>query len=353
MSTQPLNVHQFPTPCKRCGGALYRQLEHCPYCGAFHPLGDEAPARSALHESRASTLNMSTLHDRFAAPTFSEPDFPGGALHAGLHLAPAAALHAQSAPLVAPDTALLPLADTYTDTGEPTPRAGLRVRHVLLASAAVVAAGLAYVGYALLSESRDLHYGSGEQAAETAQNARTATGAIGRYTPEQAAESRLAVVPGKSTGAGSVLNAPAAAPATVPIAVAVTAAKPSAPQFHDAAQALQAARTAFGMNDLSAAQAALSAAQLLQPDNNEAQTLAARLKPLAARRDAALLAAQLCADQQSWACAREHANEALALDTGSDAGKTILERVIRETGWAPLNTQTAASAKIARQAAKQ
>jgi len=355
MSTQPLTAHQFPTPCKRCGGALYRQLEHCPYCGAFDPLGNEAPARSALHERRASTLDMSPLHDSFMAPTFSEPDFPGGALHAGLHLAPAAALHTPPAPLVAPDTALLPLSDTDTDADadDLAPRAGLRVRHVLLASAAVVAAGLAYVGYALLSESRDLHYGSGDQAAEAAQNARTATGAIARYAPEQAAESHLAVVAGKSTGAGSMLNAPQATPTTVPIAVAVTAVKPRAPQFHDAAQALQAARTAFGVNDLSAAQAALSAAQALQPDNNEAQTLAARLKPLAARRDAALLAAQLCADQQSWACAREHANEALTLDTGSDPGKTILERVIRETGWAPLDTQTATSVKSAKQVAGQ
>ncbi|WP_025600816.1 hypothetical protein [Burkholderia sp. WSM2230] len=349
MSTQTLAGHQFPTPCKRCGGALYRQLEHCPYCGAVHPLDDEAPARSALHESRTSTLKMSTLHDSFTASAFAEPDFPGGALHAGLNLAPAAALHTSPSPLVAPDTSLMPVIDT--DRGELAHRTSLHLRHVLLASAAVVAAGLAYVGYALLSESRDLHYSSGEQAAETAQNARTATGAIARYSPEQAAESRLAVVPGKSIGAGSVRNTPQAVPATVPIVVA--AAQPAAPQFHDAAQAVQAARTAFAVNDLSAAQAALSAVQVLQPDNDEAQALAARLKPLTARRDAALLAAQLCTDQQSWPCAREHANEALALDTGSDPAKTILERVIRETGWAPLSAQTTTSAKIAGQVAKQ
>ena len=86
---------------------------------------------------------------------------------------------------------------------------------------------------------------------------------------------------------------------------------------------------------------------------NEAETLAARLKPVAARRDAALLAAQMCADQQSWPCAREHADEALALDTGSDPAKTILERVIRETGWAPLNPQSTTSTKATRQVAHQ
>ncbi|CAH2923980.1 MAG: FIG00456633: hypothetical protein [uncultured Paraburkholderia sp.] len=297
MSTQTLAGHHFPTPCKRCGGALYQQLEHCPYCGAYHPLDDEAPARTALHESRASTLNMSTLHDSFTAPAFSEPDFPGGPLHAGLNLAPAGALQTSSSPLVAQDTSLLPLTGT-----DETHRVGLRVRHVLIASAAVVAAGLAYVGYALLNESRDVRYCNGEQAAETAQDARTATGTIARYSPDQAADSQLAGVPGKSVSAGSVRNTTQAISATVPIAVAP--ARPATPQFRDAAQALQAARAAFGVNDLSAVQAALAAAQALQPDSNEAQTLAARLKPLAARRDAALLAAQMCADQQSGPCAR-------------------------------------------------
>jgi hypothetical protein len=112
--------------------------------------------------------------------------------------------------------------------------------------------------------------------------------------------------------------------------------KPAAPQFRDAAQALQAARLAFRANDLSAAQAALGAEQTLQPGNTDAQSLLTELQPLAARRDTALQAAQLCAAQQSWNCARQHANEALAIDTGNDTAKTILERVIHETGWAPL-----------------
>ncbi len=66
MSTQTLAGHQFSTPCNRCGGASTEQLEHCPYCGAFHPLDDDASTRSALHESRPktlNTLNMPTLHD--------------------------------------------------------------------------------------------------------------------------------------------------------------------------------------------------------------------------------------------------------------------------------------------------
>ncbi len=288
-------------------------------------------------------MSMSTLHDGFGAPALNEPDFPGGALHAGLNLAPAGALQASSSSLLSPDTPLLPVADPAGLTHH----AGLRVRHALLASATIVAAGLAYVGYALFNDSRDLHYSKGEQSAETAHDARTTTGTIARYSPDQAADSRLAAMPGKSTSTDGVRNTVQAIPATVPIAV--VSAKPATPQFRDGAQALRAARAALHANDLSAAQAALGAVQSLQPDSSEAQSLAAELKPLTARRDAALLAAQMCADHQTWPCAREHANEALALDTGNDAAKTILERVIRETGWAPLNSQTTTTAKLLRQ----
>ncbi|MFP3605262.1 hypothetical protein [Paraburkholderia sp. SIMBA_053] len=349
MSTQTLAGDRFPTPCKQCGGALYRRVDHCPYCGSVHPLDADAraPVRSALHESRASTLSMSMLNDGFGAPALNEPDFPGGALHAGLNLAPAGALQASSSSLLSPETPLLPVADP----AELPHRAGLHMRHAVLATATIVAAGLAYVGYALFNDSRDLHSGNGEQSAETARDARTTTGTIARYSPDQAADSRLAAMPGKSAGTEGVRNTVQAIPATVPIAVVST--KTATPQFHDGAQALRAARTALRANDLSAAQAALVAAQSLQPESSDAQSLAAEMKPLTARRDAALLAAQMCADHQTWPCAREHANEALALDTGSDTAKTILERVIRETGWAPLSTQTTSNARLPRQPAVQ
>jgi hypothetical protein len=113
-------------------------------------------------------------------------------------------------------------------------------------------------------------------------------------------------------------------------------------QFRDASQAVQAARSAFRANDLSTAQAALAAAQSLQPGNTDAQTLATELRPLASRRDSALQAAQTCVAQQSWPCARQHANEALAIDSSNDTAKLILQRVIRETGWAPIPPHAAA-----------
>jgi hypothetical protein len=132
-----------------------------------------------------------------------------------------------------------------------------------------------------------------------------------------------------------------ATPVTPPV-VAAAPVKPAPPRFSDAAQALQSARLALRGNDLSSAQAALGAAQALQPGNSDAQDLAGELKPLLARRDAALQAAQTCAAQQSWPCARQHANEALVLDTGNETAKSILARVIRETGWAPLTPHAAA-----------
>ncbi|MGF6702804.1 Tfp pilus assembly protein PilW [Paraburkholderia sp. MM5496-R1] len=71
------------------------------------------------------------------------------------------------------------------------------------------------------------------------------------------------------------------------------------------------------------------------------------MRPLVQRRDTALQAAQACVAQQSWPCARQHANEALAIDSGNDAAKVILERVIRETGWAPLTPPHAATTDAA------
>jgi hypothetical protein len=122
----------------------------------------------------------------------------------------------------------------------------------------------------------------------------------------------------------------------------VTAPAKPALQFRDASQAVQSARVAFRANDLSTAQASLASAQSLQPGNADAQKLAADLRPLIARRDSALQAAQTCIAQQSWPCARQHANEALAIDSGNDTAKLVLERVIRETGWAPLKPHAAA-----------
>ncbi|MFM0015156.1 hypothetical protein PQR46_36490 [Paraburkholderia sediminicola] len=331
MSTQTILGHSFPTPCKRCGGALYRQVDYCPYCGAVHPLDAGPHKRVVIPGSRASAISKTAQKNGF------DPTQPGDA-----DLAAPTAVTGEAAPveppmqapvLASPDPPIPLLADLPHSAG----RGLLPMRRVLLAIVAIGAIGLAYVAFTLFSDNHESQSGNTEQTANNPQDARTATGTIALYAPAQPTNQAAAVKPATPPNAANPAKAAPAILAT-PIAPPLPAApvKPAASQFRDAAQALQAARLAFRANDLSAAQAALGAAQTLQPGNTDAESLLTELKPLAARRDAALQAAQLCASQQSWSCARQHANEALAIDTSNDTAKTILERVIHETGWAPL-----------------
>jgi hypothetical protein len=361
MSTQTATGHSFPTPCKRCGGTLYRQVDSCPYCGVAHPLGTDPHRRTAVPGSRASAMHK-PLH-RFAADS---PDMPDEIALAARAMPASQFLHDEpltNRALVAP---LPQKADPQDQLEEPVyaPRNTTRTMwRVLRGVGAVVALGLTYVGYTLFS-------GNGESdetgAEQVSQDARTTTGTIAPLatTPApaiaqaQAMHATVAPAPKPVTPAipavtqtpakpAPVVSAAPVAPAPVPAptlpSIATTSAPRPALQFHDAAQALQSARLAFRANDLSKAQAALAAAQTLQPGNADAKDLATQLRPITERRDNALQAAQACAAQQSWPCARQHANEALAIDSGNDAAKTVLERVIRETGWAPLNPPAAAT----------
>ncbi|WP_434111259.1 hypothetical protein [Paraburkholderia caffeinilytica] len=333
MSTQTILGQSFPTPCKRCGGALYRQVDYCPYCGAVHPLDGSPHKRVVIPGSRASAMSKVVQKNSLDPAQPNEIDLAAQAASTGEAVSVEAPTQAPI--LASPDTPIPPLADL--------PRSGglhaLPVHRVLLAIVAIGAIGLAYVAYELFSDNRESQNGNTEQNADNVQDARTATGTIALYAPAQSTSQAAAVKPVVPTNPAGAAPAIQITPVAPPVAVAPV--KPAAPQFRDAAQALQAARVALRANDLSTAQAALGVAQTLQPGNTDAQSLLTELKPLAAHRDAALQAAQTCISQQSWNCARQHANEALSIDTGNDAAKTILERVIRETGWAPLKPHAA------------
>ncbi|MFM0206699.1 hypothetical protein PQQ96_04765 [Paraburkholderia sediminicola] len=348
MSTQTIPGHSFPTPCKRCGGALYRQVDYCPYCGAVHPLDTGPNKRVVIPGSRASAMNKTAQKSSFdpTQPSETELAAPAAFTDEAVPIEPPMLPVLASLPLRAdppPSSNLPPSADPPHSGG----RNMLSLRWVLLAIVAIGAIGLAYVAYALFSDNHDSQNDATEQSADNAPDARTATGTIAQYAPAQSTNQAAAAKPAVPANPANLAKAAPAIPVT-PIAppVAATPVKPAAPQFRDATQALQAARLAFRANDLSAAQAALGAAQTLQPDSTDAQSLLSELKPLAARRDTALQAAQLCAAQQSWSCARQHANEALAIDTGNDTAKTILERVIHETGWAPLKPHAAIDSPV-------
>lgn len=376
MSTQTILDQSFPTPCKRCGGALYRQVDYCPYCGEAHPLDAGPPRRTAMPGIRASTTTKPAMPGGFDPAPSTESDLTVPATHG--------ADTARTAPeiplpvLVSPDAPIPPLPNPPHRENT----TGLSVRKVLLGVVTLVAIGLAYVGYELFGSNQDTQNSNGDQTADTTQDARTTTGTIAPYTapspslaqpvahaPVQAQTQVQTQVPAQlptqsptvtaktsTTPPAKPVNTTAAAQIapvvpTVPVIattpqvaapVAIVAAKPApALQFRDAAQAVQAARVAMRGNDLTTAQMALSAAQTLQPGNADALSLQSDLKPLTARRDLALQASQLCASQQLWPCARQHANETLTLDTGNPTAKAILERVIHETGWAPLATHAA------------
>ncbi|APA87241.1 hypothetical protein BJG93_17025 [Paraburkholderia sprentiae WSM5005] len=353
MSTQTATGQTFPTPCNRCGGALYRQVDACPYCGAAHPFDRDDPhIRTGIPGSRASATHKPW------------PRFDG---ELGTRDGPAIAAAAMASEPLLPNQPIMHTAIVSTDTTIPpdedpmyAPRSTAQtIWRVLYVIGAVVAIGLAYVAYTLFSDGGDSEDKGVEQIT---QGTGTTTGMIAPLAsapliaPAQTAHAPAAAKPttppvtvmaAKPTPvapAGPVIAATPAAPPAPPAAppMAATPVQP-APQFHDAAQAVQVARTAFRANDLSAAQAALAAAQTLQPGNRDAQGLTDQMRPLVQRRDTALQAAQACVAQQSWPCARQHANEALAIDSGNDAAKVIIERVIRETGWAPLTLPHAAT----------
>jgi hypothetical protein len=348
MSTQTALGQSFPTPCKRCGGALYRQIDHCPYCGTAHPLDTDAHPRAINASSRPSAANQA------AAKLDTRPALSERADMTALTGQPARASRGELAlrrAMVSSDAAYPSLEEPPYATGG----SRVTVRRVMLASAVVVVIGLGFVAHALFSDNGDQEESSADQAeASINQDARSTTGTIAPLAPDQSghlsgtikAAPDASTLTANSAKANAAKQAVAAAPvaAIAPVApvtpvappVIIVPPRPAAPQFHDVSQALQAAHSAFNANDLSTAQAALTSAQTLQPGNSEAQTMASELRPLTARRDTALQAAQACVAQQSWACARQHANDALKLDTSNETAKAILQRAIRETGWAPL-----------------
>ncbi|MGF6661506.1 hypothetical protein QF000_003151 [Paraburkholderia atlantica] len=350
MSTQTATGQSFPTPCKRCGGALYRQVDACPYCGAAHPFDHDDPhIRTGIPGSRASATHKPLPRFDDELGTRDEPVIASAAMAPESMLQTGPVMHTA---LVSTDTAIPP----YEDPMYAPRTTAQTIWRVLYVIGAVIAIGLAYIAYTLFSDGGESEDKGVEQITQDART--TTTGMIAPLASAPVlAPAQTAHAPAAARPAPPPVTELAAKPAPVVPAVPVIPATPAAPpaspplaatpvrsatQFHDAGQALQAARTAFRASDLSAAQAALAAAQTLQPGNSDAQALADQMRPLVQRRDTALQAAQACVAQQSWPCARQHANEALAIDSSNDAAKVILERVIRETGWAPLTPPHAA-----------
>lgn len=178
---------------------------------------------------------------------------------------------------------------------------------------------LGYGGYALLGDQHT------DTTVSNEQDTKSTTGSIAPYTPDQTTNTR----------ASTTAVTPSAAPRPAPVQPVVV------PHYRDLSESLRAAHTYADAHDLSSAQAALSAAFSLEPDNADARAIQSRLTPLEQRRDAALQTANVCVKDHLWNCVQHSASDALVIDNGSAQAKSLLQQAIVETGWAPLGSHAA------------
>lgn len=308
MSTQTTPGQSFPLPCRHCGGALYQPSDVCPYCGTARPLADDpnsrfAAASAAGSRTGAGPLPPDIMNQESEVPSLASPDAP------------------------IPPLGHLPL-------GSPVSPRWILTRGLI----ALVVAVLGYGGYTLLSDRQPPP--SGDE-----QDAKTSAGAIAPYTPSAQGPSTNAPATGGPVRPS--LNTPvnvAAAPPRVVVQPSV------APHYHDVPESLHAARNHRQTNDLTGAQAAVTAALSMDPGNGDAQNLQHELTPLEQRRDAALQTAQVCIKDRLWNCVEHSASDALAIDNGSPEAKAMLERAIVETGWTPLGGHAAPATRTAQTA---
>ncbi|CAG4915185.1 hypothetical protein R54767_04173 [Paraburkholderia gardini] len=330
MSTQTSPGRTFPTPCKRCGGALYPPDETCPWCGASHAVAYGVRLKAASHPQ---------VHAQTHAPA------PSGIPPTGMPADIAQpAGHAQ--PLMLPDTPIPPL-----DMPEPVWRSvgrwifskGLVLTFFLFS--------LGYAGYTLFSEHK-----SDTVADEPA--ASSASGSIQPYPGAQPSQSVTSIAPVTPAPVAQTpptrRQAAAASPSIPPIptlpplpgaapaaAVAVAPVVPPVPplptrtptRHRDVPESLQAAHASLQANDLTGAQAALSEVLATRPDNADARLMQQDLLQRLLKRDALVRAANACMQDRLWSCVRHNASGALAVDSSSNDAKTLLERSIREAGW--------------------
>ncbi|EDZ97286.1 conserved hypothetical protein, partial [Burkholderia sp. H160] len=146
MSTQTATGQSFPMPCRRCGGALYRLVDTCPYCGRAHPFDEDDPhRRTGIPGSRASATHkpLPRFDDELGIP--DEPVIAAPAM-ASEPLLPTEPIR-QTA-LVSTGTTIPP----YEDQVYAPRNTAQTIWRVLSVIGAVVAIGLAYVGYTLFSD---------------------------------------------------------------------------------------------------------------------------------------------------------------------------------------------------------
>jgi hypothetical protein len=110
---------------------------------------------------------------------------------------------------------------------------------------------------------------------------------------------------------------------------------------HPRSQAdLQVVRASMDKNNLTTARAVLSRVLAEQPNNIDAIKLNADLEDRELKRNALLLAARGCAEQDQWNCVWRNAGNALVTDASSAEAK----RLVTQAMWqSELNTRTGAT----------
>jgi hypothetical protein len=117
------------------------------------------------------------------------------------------------------------------------------------------------------------------------------------------------------------------------------AATPAVPHARTQAD-LQVVRASMDKNNLTTARAVLSRVLAEQPNNIDAIKLNADLEDRELKRNALLLAARGCAEQDQWNCVWRNAGNALVTDASSAEAK----RLVTQAMWqSELNTRTGAT----------
>jgi hypothetical protein len=324
MSTQSTPGQSFPTPCKRCGGALYPPDDTCPWCGASH---------AVAYGVRLKTQGHALPPD---SPTAHAPD----PAHPAVRMPP----------MMLPDTPIPPLSmpvPLWKSVGKWIFSKGLVLICFLIA--------LAYAGYTLFGDHK-----TDNTADEPA--AKSATGSIVPYEAASAASTQApqvvaSVAPTPTPTPAPAMPAPTAVPVPSPAPPPSLTKSPALPSTSTAPapstspvvlpplpphvparqrtvpESLQAARAGLQANDLAGAQTALSEVLVAQPDNAEARLMQQDLLQRTTKRDNALRAANVCATDRLWSCVRHNATDALAIDSTNPNVRALLERAIREAGW--------------------
>lgn len=295
--------------CRRCGGSLADQTDHCPHCGTADP----AASRDAAD----------VLVSADAAPRQNYSGQVGGTLGTSFDSKPKGAVARVLSRRVRGDIAYPSLSESQAMR---QPGIGV-VRPLAIALAVAGVAALALVGMMALQVPRaPARTATPESDVKSAAGSIAAAPLVGASVAPPAV---LAMPTGPMLQIPSIAPIPPMTPIAPPIeslAAPALAQAPIAASVPLAADEASAVRAALARRDLAAARDQITA---LPPGSDiDAELQRARLDLVRQerKRDIALQRAESCERTRSWGCMRRHANAAQAIDVSSSEAGTLLQR---------------------------